>query len=141
MLKGIPACLSPDLVHALMSMGHGDALVLADVDFPAASHARRLLRADGVPADLLLEAILSVMPLDAFVPDPVLSMDCSAWGPEPPAYGRFREILRRRHPAFRDLAQLPREAFYARAARAYAIVVTGEPDGNLILTKGPVASG
>jgi L-fucose mutarotase len=138
MLKNIPACLSPDLVHALMSMGHGDELVLADADFPAASHARRLIRADGLDVGTLLEAILAFFPLDTFVPSPVATMDCSEWGPEPASYARFRAIVRRHHPKFADLQQMKRFDFYARAASAYAVVVTSEPDGNLILKKGPV---
>ncbi len=35
-------------MHALMSMGHGDEIVLADADFPAATNSRKLIRADGV---------------------------------------------------------------------------------------------
>jgi len=38
MLRNIPPCLSPDLIHALMSMGHGDEIVLADADFPFGSN-------------------------------------------------------------------------------------------------------
>ena len=48
MLRNIPACISPDLMHALMSMGHGDEIVLADADFPAATYSKRLIRADGL---------------------------------------------------------------------------------------------
>ena len=34
-LKGVPTILSPDLLHAIASMGHGDEIVLADANFPA----------------------------------------------------------------------------------------------------------
>ena len=37
MLKGIPSILSPELLKVLMEMGHGDEIVLADGNFPAAS--------------------------------------------------------------------------------------------------------
>ena len=38
-----------------------------------------------------------------------------------------------------DFELLERFAFYRRAGEAYAVVVTGELDGNVILEKGPVA--
>ena len=50
MLKNIPHILSPELLHALMSMGHSDELVLGDGNYPAASHAQRLVRAEGISA-------------------------------------------------------------------------------------------
>jgi L-fucose mutarotase len=138
MLRGIPACLSPDLVHALMTMGHGEELLLADVDYPAASASRRVIRADGVETTTLLEALLPFFPLDTFVEHPVLTMDCSAWGDEPPSYERFRAILRQ-HTAFSEFGYLNRDDFYERGRSTYVVVVTGEKDGNLILKKGPVA--
>ena len=48
MLKGLDPLLSPDLLHVLRAMGHGDEIVVADANFPAASMARRLLRLDGI---------------------------------------------------------------------------------------------
>ena len=74
MLKGLSPLLSPDLLHALASMGHGDELLIVDANFPAATHARRLLRLPGVSATEALEAVLSVLPLDDFGPQPALSM-------------------------------------------------------------------
>nr|MBP8972773.1 fucose isomerase [Anaerolineae bacterium] len=47
MLKGIPRIIPPELLKVLAEMGHGDDLVLADANFPAASVARRLVRCDG----------------------------------------------------------------------------------------------
>jgi len=138
MLKNIPACISPDLMHALMTMGHGDEIVLADADFPAASHSRRLLRADGLDVATLLEAILPLFPLDGFVERPAVAMDCSEWGDEPESYERFRAIIKKHHERFGDFELLKRFDFYERAAGAYAVVVTGEADGNVILKKGPV---
>ena len=34
MLKGISPLLTPDLLHALASMGHGDAIAIVDANFP-----------------------------------------------------------------------------------------------------------
>ncbi len=138
MLRNIPACISPDMMHALMTMGHGDEIVLADADFPGASHARRIIRADGIGVATLLDAILPFFPLDRFVEKPVLTMDCSEWGDEPQSYGRFREAIRRADGGFTDFAYLPRFDFYDRAEKAFAVVMTSEPDGNVILKKGPV---
>lgn len=139
MLRGIPSCLSPDLVHALMSMGHGDEIVLADVDFPAATYSKRLIRADGIQLTILLDAILPLFPLDSFVDKPVLTMDPASWGGrEPESYRRFREMIKRHDAKFTDFELVQRFDFYRRAEQAYAVVVTGEADGNLILKKGPV---
>ena len=73
MLRGIPAVISPELMKTMMEMGHGDELVLADANFPAVSHAQRLVRSDcGIPE--LLDAILRVFPLDSFVRHPAFMM-------------------------------------------------------------------
>lgn len=138
MLKNIPACISPDLMHALMTMGHGDEIVFADADFPAATHSKRLIRADGVDIGTLLEAVLPFFPLDPFVEKPVITMDCTPWGSEPKSYGRYRKIVKKHHDKFTDLELEERFALYERAGKAYAVVVTSEPDGNIILKKGPV---
>ncbi len=138
MLRNIPNCISPELMHAMMSMGHGDEIVFADADFPAADNAKRLIRADGVMTAEILDAVLPFFPLDHFVEKPVITMDCSEWGAEPASYGRFKDILKKHDPEFTDFERLGRFALYERASKAYAIVVTGEADGNLILKKGPV---
>ena len=138
MLRNIPACISPDLMHALMSMGHGDEIVLADADFPGVSYSERLIRADGVDVATLLEAILPFFPLDSFVEKPVITMDCSEWGDEPESYERFRKIIKKHEKDFTDFELLKRFDLYERAANAYAVVMTSEADGNVILKKGPV---
>jgi len=138
MLRNIPACISPDLMHALMSMGHGDEIVLADADFPAATHSRRLIRADGLDVCTLLDAILPFFPLDTFVEKPVITMDCSEWGDEPESYERFRKVIKRHDKNFTDFELLKRFELYERVKNAYAVVVTSEADGNVILKKGPV---
>ena len=138
MLRNIPACISPDLLHALMSMGHGDEIVIADADFPAATNSRRLIRADGIDVATLLEAILPLFPLDPFVERPVITMDCSEWGDEPESYNRFRKIIKKHDDNFSDFELEKRFDLYERAAKAFAVVVTSEADGNLILKKGPV---
>ena len=125
-------------MHALMSMGHGDEIVLADADFPAACNSRKLIRADGIDVATLLEAILPLFPLDPFVEKPVIAMDCSEWGDEPESYNRFRKIIKKHDDNFSDFELEKRFDLYERAAKAFAVVVTSEADGNVILKKGPV---
>jgi len=138
MLRNIPGCISPDLMHVLMSMGHGDELVLADADFPGVSYSKRLLREDGTDVTELLEAILPFFPLDTFVTHPVVTMDCTEWGENPESYDRFRKIIQVHDKNFGDFGYEKRFDFYERASRAFAVVITREADGNLILKKGPV---
>jgi len=140
-LKGIPALLSPDLFSVLMSMGHGDELVIADGNFPSASLARRLLRADGHGVPPLLEAILSFFPLDPYVPQAVALM---AVVPGDTAkteiWDEYRRIVKRHDPAFREFQMVERFAFYERARSAYAILATSETAiyANIILKRGLV---
>ncbi len=138
MLKNIPSIISPDLMYTLMSMGHGEEIVFADADFPAGSYSKKIIRMDGVRIEALLEAVLPFFPLDPFVKDPAVTMDCSEWGPEPESYERYRRVIRKVDVRFNDFEFMKRFDFYERAAQASAVVVTSEPDGNVILKKGPV---
>ena len=142
MLKGLDPLLGPDLLHCLASMGHGDALVIADANFPAAALARRLIDLAGVSATDAARAILTVLPLDSFVPEPALVMavvgDPAA---VPPVVAEFQRLVATVDSRPNALGRLERNAFYGRAERAFAIVRTGERRlyGNLILVKGIVA--
>ena len=64
MLKGVPTILCPELLKTLDEMGHNDVLVLGDGNFPGSGIARaggaKLIRADGIGAAEMLEAILPV---------------------------------------------------------------------------------
>jgi L-fucose mutarotase len=127
-------------MHAMMSMGHGDEIVFADADFPAASKTKRLIRADGIMIEELLNAVLPFFPLDHFVEKPVITMDYHAWADkEPISYSKFRRDINKFDQKFKDFDYMERFAFYEQAKRAFAIIITGEPDGNLILRKGVVA--
>jgi L-fucose mutarotase len=141
MLKGIPPIISPELMAILMQMGHGDALVIADGNFPAASHAQRLVRADGHGVPALLDAVLRFLPLDTFVPRPVILMrpaDDSA--DRPPIWQQFDAILHHHAGGPVGIELRDRNAFYEAARNAYAIVATGETAvyANILLVKGVV---
>lgn len=137
MLKNLSPLLSPDLLHALASMGHGDEIVLADAYFPAAALAQRLVRLPGVPADQVLDAVLSVLPLDDFVPQPSCTMQVVGNAADvPPAVARFTAVLAQHgHGA---PGALDRQAFYDRSAKAFVVVATGDTRtyANILLKKG-----
>lgn len=141
MLKRIPNILPPDLLKILMEMGHGDELVIADGNFPAASHAQRLVRCDAVGVPPLLEAILALFPLDTFVKHPATLMAIVPGDPyTPEIWPVYREIARKHEPHFTEFEMMERHAFYERAKKAFAIVATGEAAryANIILKKGLV---
>jgi L-fucose mutarotase len=141
MLIGIPKLISPDLLKVLMEMGHGDELVLADGNFPAASHAQRLIRADGHDMPALLDAILQLMPLDPYVEKPAALMQVVPGDMvETPIWETYRSVIERRSGIAEPFEQVERFAFYERAKQAYAVVATGEGAlyANVILKKGVV---
>ncbi len=141
MLKLIPPCLSPELMSLLMRMGHGDVIVLADGNFPAESHAQRLVRADGHGVPEMLDAILKFFPLDTFVDHPASVMQPVDEGtPEPPIWTEYRALLKKHEGRDIELRPVERFRFYDFAKASYAIVATGETAiyANLILKKGVV---
>ena len=139
MLKGLSPLLSPDLLQVLASMGHGDEIVLADANFPAATHARRLVSLPGVSASAVLDAVLSVLPLDDFVAQAALTMQVVGDDNAVPAAVKDFDAVLQRH-GCEPTGALERFAFYDRAAKAFAIVATGETRlyGNILLKKGVV---
>lgn len=141
MLMGIPAILQPDLLKTLMEMGHGDEIVIADGNFPAASCAARLIRSDGNGVCELLRAIVRFFPLDTFVPLPVALMAVVPGDDYVPAIqAEFRQIIAQAANPPSAFEYLGREAFYQRAKAAYAVVATSETAryANIILKKGIV---
>lgn len=143
MLKGISPVISPDLIKVLMEMGHGDELVVADGNFPAASIAQRLIRADGLGCPVLLDAILSLFPLDPYVEKPVALMAVVPGDPyKPVIWEDYRMIVQKYETAFTDFDYVERFAFYERARNAYAVLATSEMAlyANIILKKGVIKS-
>ena len=139
MLKGISPLISPELLKTLCEMGHGDELVIADTNFPAESCNQRVIRVPGISGTQLLEAILEVFPLDAYVSSPAVLMDLTdsdkAKGmPTPIVWKEYEDILKVKP----DLIE--RNAFYERTKKAFVVIQCGEQRqyGNLILVKGVV---
>lgn len=142
MLKSIPKNISPDLLKILCEMGHSDELVIADGNFPSASHAKNLIRCDATDVPTILDSILTLLPLDEYVDKPVSVMQT---GPEiqgePQVWSKYREIIKKHDKdEFENLEEIERFAFYERAKKAYAIVTTNEGSlyANIILKKGVI---
>jgi len=146
MLKGIDRAVSAELLMVLMSMGHGDDLLLCDVNHPAATIARQttygqLVNMAGCDLPRAAEAILSLMPLDTFVPAPVMRMEVVD-DPERimPVHERMQSVVNRLEGRVVSIQGLGRFDFYAAAKRAFAVVRTSDPGpyGCFILRKGVV---
>lgn len=141
MLKGIPAVISPELMRILMEMGHGDELVIADGNFPAATCARRLVRADGHGVPEVLKAVLTLFPLDGYVDKPVSLMQVVPGDTvKTPIWNEYDRIIRASGERFTGFAHIERFAFYEQAKAAYAVIATSESAlyANVILKKGVV---
>ena len=142
MLKGIPSILSPELLKILMEMGHGDTLVIGDGNFPAASIAKgsHLVRLDGHGVPEILDAILQLYPLDPYVEEPVQLMEVVPGDDvATPIWDEYAKIIEKHEPGTK-IGHIERFAFYDEAAKAYAVVATGESAlyANIILKKGVV---
>jgi L-fucose mutarotase len=142
MLKNIDPLLTPELLHVLASMGHGDELVLCDANFPAASVARstvhgRPIHLAGADAPTAVAAILSVLPLDSFVPAPVARMEVTGEPDSVPDVQREVQDLVGEVP----MEPIERLSFYEKAKTAFAVVATGERRfwGCFIFQKGVIA--
>lgn len=140
MLKNIPKELSPELLKILCEMGHGDELVIADGNFPAENCGQRVVRADGHGGAKMLEAILTVIPLDTYAKENfVLMQVVPGDNVRPTIWEDYKKIAVAKDPNVRAGFE-ERFAFYERAKKAYAIVATGEGAvyANIILKKGVI---
>lgn len=146
MLKNIDPLLNADVLGALRAMGHGDRLVLCDMNFPADSVARRtaigrLLRIDGVDAPRAARAILSVMPLDSFIEDAAARMEVVGKPAEiPPVQKEVQQEIDRAEGKSWPLVSIERMAFYEHAKKAYCVIACGERRfyGCFIFAKGVI---
>ena len=139
MLKGISPVVSPELLKTLAEMGHGDEIVISDAHFPGHTFNPRTLRADGIGADRLLAGIIPLFELDAYATPVVMMAAVPGDTLDPAVEAKYRKALGYDG----TIERMERFAFYERAKKAYAVVVSGETAkyGNIILKKGvtPVA--
>jgi L-fucose mutarotase len=146
MLKGIDPRLTADVLHVLMQMGHGDDLVICDVNHPAATIAAettygRLLDMAGCDLPGAAEAILSLMSLDTFVAAPVTRMQVVGNpGGVVPIFGLMQAVFDAAEGRAVQVQAVERFAFYAAAKAAFAIIRTSDPGpyGCFILKKGVI---
>jgi L-fucose mutarotase len=121
-------------------MGHGDEIAIVDGNYPADTDAKRLIRMDGLGVTEIMDAILSVMPLDDMVPE-------ACWRPaaylDPnriePIFQEFDTIVAKHEPKHK-VHVLVGADFYNRVKSAYALIATTEPRlyGNIVLKKGVI---
>ena len=140
MLIGVNPILGPDLLFALRSMGHGDELAVVDGNYPADSHGKNLLRADGLGLTAVLDAILSVTPLDVESQSPVLRT-CNYFTPDSPD-PIHKDIDATIHLHYPDLP-IPTDSgtsIYDRIKKCHTIVATSEESlfANVVIRKGVV---
>ena len=144
MLKNIPKILSPQMLKVLCEMGHSDRIVIADANFPAESMGMNsiVIRADGHSATELLDAILTVFPLDTYVDAPVSLMQVMPGdNVETPIWDEYKAIVAKYDDrGAKAFGEIERFDFYEEAKKCYAIIATGESAlyANLILQKGVI---
>ncbi len=139
MLKGIDKAISPEMIKILMEMGHGDELVIADGNFPAASVARRIIWAGDTSVGIILNSILKLFPLDQYVEHPATLMAVVPGDTYiPTVWEEFRKVIQVHESEFTDFDWIDRYPFYERASKAYAVIATTDLSlyANIILKKG-----
>ena len=137
MLKGINKIVSPSLLKILCEMGHGDEIVIADANFPSETNGKRVVRADGLGGKEILDAVLSLIPLDTYADDNFMLMATTQGDPTPTIWAEYFQIAKKHDDNMR-VRELERFEFYDRAKNAYAVIATGEEAiyANIIIKKG-----
>ncbi len=142
MLKGVPKIISPELLKKLSEAGHGDEIVIADGNFPAETFGKRVVRADGISGTKMLEAVLSLVPLDTYS-DPnfmLMQLTESDKGKiNPTIWEDYKKIANEKDDNVR-VGFIDRFDFYERAKSAYVVIATGEEAvyANIIIKKGVI---
>jgi L-fucose mutarotase len=143
MLKNIPPILGPDLLGILRAMGHGDEIAIVDANYPGDSAGPLLVRMDGISVTDVLDAVLTLMPLDDFVEEAAICMQVvGSAGQREPVMDEMDAIIKRHDPKM-TLSSMERFAFYDRVSKGYAIIQSGERRlyGNILLKKGVIRPG
>ena len=143
MLKGIPAILPPELLKILAEMGHGDEITIGDANFPGNSLCERVIRMDGHGVPEILDAILTLMPLDQYEEHPAALMQVVPGDQtETPIWENYKAILAKHEERGAEcLQEIERFAFYERVKeKSYAVIMSGEKAtyANLLLKKGVI---
>lgn len=142
MLKGVSKIVSPELLKILAEMGHGDEIVIADANFPSVTNGQRVVRADGIGGAEMLEAVLSLIPLDVYSDPNMMFMAlsaCDVGKVDPVIWKDYERIAKEKDDNVR-IGQIERYEFYDRAKNAFAVIATGESAiyANIIIKKGVI---
>lgn len=135
MLKGVPAIVHPDFLKILAQMGHGDEIVIADAHFPSYSISSNVVRVDKASSTEIMEAVTKLIELDQYVDKPVMLMQPVPGDQiDPELLAEVKTLTGNPE----RIEYIERFAFYERAKKAFAVVVSGEQRiyGNIILKKG-----
>ncbi|WP_138264005.1 RbsD/FucU family protein [[Clostridium] hylemonae] len=144
MLKGIPKIISPELLKVLSEMGHGDRIVIADGNFPAASVGKNgiVIRCDGHTVPEILDAVLKLFPLDASSDKPVSLMKVpEGEDVKTPIWDIYKVIIGKHEERGDSVVEnIEKQEFMKMAGEAYAVIATGEGAlyANVMLKKGVV---
>ena len=139
MLINIDPILSPDILKTMREMGHGDRLVIADINFPAHSNHDRVHRLDGLDMATVMRAVLSVFPLDSFIAEPIQRMEIDG---KPDEINEVHQdlidtVCKVSGPNWK-VGSIERQQFYVEAKETFAVITTSDtrPYGCFIFTKG-----
>ena len=138
MLKNISPLISPQLLKTLAEMGHGDEIIFSDAHFPAHSMGPKVIRADGLRVSDLLAAIIPLFELDSYAPPLLMMAAVEGDTLDASVEQRYLQALSSTDRHDLSVTRIDRFAFYERAQKAFAIVITGETAkyGNILLKKG-----
>lgn len=146
MLKGIPKILPPELLKVLCEMGHSDRICIADGNFPAESMGKDaiVIRMDGHGIPEILDAILTLFPLDSYVETPAMLMklmERDEGRVKTPIWDEYAKIIAKHDERGKKaLGNIDRFDFYEESKKCYCIIATGESAiyANIILQKGVI---
>jgi len=143
MLKGIPPILSPELLKVLCEMGHTDELTIGDGNFPGHTYGKKVIRLDGHGVPEILDAILTVFPLDTYVDKPVTLMAVVKGDTaKTPIWDTYKEIVAKYDERGADCFEaIDKWEFYDKTKdKSTVVIMTGETAiyANIILKKGVV---
>ena len=143
MLKGISPRLDSAMLTMLNDMGHGDRLVITDTHFPAFSTHHNVANASGSSVNELLEAILPLFELDAYVDHSVLMMSPVQGDKyDPQLIDSYTNLLKPHFPKEQTIQFVDRFKFYEISRQSYGIIISSDTRkyANIILTKGVTPS-
>ena len=125
MLKGIPEILSPQLLKVLCEMGHSDRIVIADGNFPVESMGKDaiVVRCDGHGVPELLDAILTVIPLDSYVEKPVTLMEVMPGDPvKTPIWDTYKEIVSKHDERGAEAVEISSVSHFMKRQRKHIVL-------------------